>query len=153
MPAADAGEKDMLHKYGLLLALLALPGQALAQTSKPIQLIVPFAPGGSADGIGRILATELSASLGRQVVVINQPGAGGTLGLVAAAKAPADGDTLALAATGALVINPHLPTSNAFDTLRELAPVAKLIDIPIVMVTNAKSGPKTITAVIEQAKA
>src|SRR5207253_10331394 len=61
--------------------------------------------------------------------------------------------TLALAATGALVLNPRRPASNAFDTLRELAPVAKLIDIPIVMVSNAKSGPKTITAVIEQAKA
>src|SRR5579872_4708997 len=97
----------MRFACGLLLAVLALPGAAHAQ--KPIQIIVPFAPGGSADGIGRILATELSAKLGRQVYVENKPGAGGSLGLTVLAKAPPDGDTLAIAATGALVINPHVP--------------------------------------------
>ena len=62
----------MRFAYGLLLAMLALPGAAHAQSSqKPIQIIVPFAPGGSADGIARILATELSAKLGRQVYVEN----------------------------------------------------------------------------------
>jgi tripartite-type tricarboxylate transporter receptor subunit TctC len=99
----------MRFKFGLLLALLALPATAFAQGSqKPIQLIVPFAPGGSADGIARILATDLGARLGRQVVVENKPGAGGTIGLMTAAKSPADGDTLILGATGGLVINPHV---------------------------------------------
>ena len=117
-----------------------------------MQIYVPFAPGGSADGIARILAAELGTSLNRQIVVINQPGAGGTFGLITASKAAPDGDTLAIAATGALVINPHLPTSNAFDTLKELTPVAKLIDIPIVMVASATGDLKSITAVIERAK-
>ena len=144
----------MRFRYALLLTALAmLPGAAFAQGSqKPIQIYVPFAPGGSADGIARILSNEIGVSLNRQVVVINQPGASGTLGLIAAARQPGDGDTLAIAATAALVINPHIPSSNQFDTLKELTPVAKLIDIPIVVVSNAKSDLKTIKTVIERAK-
>jgi tripartite-type tricarboxylate transporter receptor subunit TctC len=146
----------MRLKHVVLLAAFALPtmhSPAWAQTAtKPIQIYVPFAPGGSADGIARILSAEFGAALNRQVVVINQPGASGTLGLIAAARQPGDGDTLAIAATAALVINPHIPSSNQFDTLKELAPVAKLIDIPIVMVSNAKSDLKTIKDVIERAK-
>lgn len=148
----------MHFRHLMLLAALALPvmpGAAGAQPStKALQIYVPFAPGGSADGIARILANEIAASLNRQVVVINQPGAGGTIGLITTAKAPPDGDTLAIAATGALVINPHLPAGNgnSFDTLKELAPVAKLIDIPIVMVSSTKGELKDIKSVITKAK-
>jgi tripartite-type tricarboxylate transporter receptor subunit TctC len=143
----------MRFKLGLLLALLALPLPAFAQSSKPIQLIVPFPPGGSADGIGRIIAAELGSRLSRQVVVENKPGAGGTIGMMAAAKSAPDGDTLTLGATGGLVINPHVQTDHSFDPLRELAPIAKLIDIPIVLATNAKTGPKTVKELIERSKA
>ncbi|MBX9829054.1 MAG: tripartite tricarboxylate transporter substrate binding protein [Xanthobacteraceae bacterium] len=137
----------------LLVTLVLSPATALGQSAqKPIQIYVPFAPGGSADGIARILSNEIGASLGRQVVVINQPGASGTMALVTAARQPGDGDTLAVAATAALVINPHIPSSNSFDTLKELTPVAKLIDIPIVMVSSPKGDLKTIKAVIERAK-
>jgi tripartite-type tricarboxylate transporter receptor subunit TctC len=143
----------MLLKRGLLFAMLALSSSALAQPSqKPIQIIVPFAPGGSADGIGRLIATELGARLGRQAIVEHKPGAGGSLGLTLAAKAPADGSTLAVAATGALVINPHVAEAGSFDPLRDLVPIAKLIDIPIVLVSNAKSGPKTIKELIDLSK-
>jgi tripartite-type tricarboxylate transporter receptor subunit TctC len=132
----------------LLLTLLTLPGVALAQSSqKTMTIIVPFAPGGSADGIARIVAAELGARLGRQVIVEGKPG---TVGIMALAKAPPDGDTLSVAATAALVINPHIPGAVAFDPLRELAPIAKLIDIPIVLVSNAKSGPHTIKEVIDK---
>ncbi|MBM3527075.1 MAG: hypothetical protein FJX62_03200 [Alphaproteobacteria bacterium] len=144
----------MRFKLALLLALLALPLPAAAQSSqKPLQLIVPFPPGGSADGIGRILAAELGARLSRQVVVENKPGAGGTIGLMAAAKSAPDGDTLTLGATGGLVINPHVQTDHSFDPLRELAPIAKLIDIPIVLATNAKTGAKSVKELIERSKA
>jgi tripartite-type tricarboxylate transporter receptor subunit TctC len=144
----------MRMKYVVLAAMLALSGPAHAQSSqKPLQIIVPFAPGGSADGIGRIVALELGARLGRPTVVENKPGAGGSLGLSLLAKAPPDGDTIAIAATGALVINPHVPGSTGFDPARELAPVAKLIDIPLVMIANPKTGPKTILEAINQSKA
>ena len=80
----------MQFVVGLLLAMSGAARAAHAQSSqKPLQIIVPFAPGGSADGIGRILATELSAKLGRQVYVENKPGAGGSLGLTILAKAAA----------------------------------------------------------------
>src|SRR3954470_15143988 len=139
----------MRFVVGLLLAMVALPGVAHAESSqKALQIIVPFAPGGSADGIARILATELSAKLGRQVYAENKPGAGGSLGLTVLAKSPPDGDTIAVAATGALVINPHVPGSTGFDPVKELAFVAKLIDIPLVMVANAKTGPKTMKELI-----
>lgn len=138
----------------LLLAAVALPGAASAQPSqKPIQIIVPFAPGGSADGIARVLAGELTARLGRQTYIENKPGAGGSLGLTVLAKAPPDGDSLAVAATGALVINPHVPGSSGFDPLRELAPVAKLISIPLVIVANPRTGPRSITEAIARSKA
>jgi tripartite-type tricarboxylate transporter receptor subunit TctC len=142
----------MLLKSSLLLAMLVLSGSALAQTQKAIQIIVPFAPGGSADGIARIIASGLSERTGRQVIVENKPGAGGGLGLQILAKSTPDGDTLSIGATGALVINPHVPGSSGFDPLKELMPVAKLIDIPIVMVTNAKTGPKTVKELIERSK-
>lgn len=143
----------MLLKFGLALVLAALSGAAHAQSQKPLQIIVPFAPGGSADGIARILAPELSTKFGRQVYVENKPGAGGSLGLTVLAKMPADGDTISIAATGALVINPHVPGSTGFDPIKELSFVAKLIDIPLVMVTNPKTGPKTMKELIEQSKA
>jgi tripartite-type tricarboxylate transporter receptor subunit TctC len=141
-------------KLGLALVLMALSGAAYAQSSqKPLQIIVPFAPGGSADGIARILSGELATKLGRQVYTENKPGAGGSLGLTILAKSPPDGDTIAIAATGALVINPHVPGSTGFDPVKELTAVAKLIDIPLVFVTNPKTGPKTIKELIDQSKA
>lgn len=143
----------MKFKSALLLAMLALPNAAHAQQSqKPLQIIVPFAPGGSADGIARILALELGVKLNRQAYVENKAGAGGTLGLVALSKSPPDGDTLSIAATGALVINPNVPGSSGFDPVKELATVAKLISIPLVVVANPKTGPKTIMEAIAQSK-
>jgi tripartite-type tricarboxylate transporter receptor subunit TctC len=144
----------MRIRWGLVLAMLALSSAADAQPSqKPIQIIVPFAPGGSADGIARVISVELTARLGRQTYIENKPGAGGSLGLISLSKYPPDGDTLAVAATGALVINPHVPGSTGFDPVRELAPVAKLIDIPLVVVANPKTGPKTIMDAINRSKA
>ena len=143
----------MSLRIGLLLAALALSESALAQGSqKAIQIIVPFPPGGSADGIARIIATELGDRLNRQVFVENKPGAGGGLGLQILSKAPPDGDTLSIGATGALVINPHVPGSSGFDPVKEIMPVAKLIDIPIVLVSNAKTGPKSVKEMIALSK-
>jgi tripartite-type tricarboxylate transporter receptor subunit TctC len=144
----------MLPRLGLLLVTIALTGAALAQPSqKPIQIIVPFAPGASADGIARVIGNELGARMGRQVIIENKGGAGGSLGLQLLAKAPPDGATLAVGATGALVINPHVGDASGFDPLRDLAPIARLIDIPLVVVANKESGPKTIKDLIERSKA
>ena len=143
----------MPPRRALPLALALACGPALAQTSqKPIQIIVPFAPGASADGAARIVANELGPRLNRQVVVENKAGAGGALGLQQVAKSAPDGDTLGVGATGALLLNPNLPSNPGPDLLRELAPVAKLIDVAIVLVANPSTGPKTIRDMIERSK-
>ena len=144
----------MRARFGVIAAILMLAGPATAPAQqKSMQIVVPFAPGASADGIGRIIASELAAKTGRQVIVENKPGGGGALGLMAVAKATPDGDMLSLGATGALVINPNIPGSAAnFDPLRELVPVARLIEIPIVIVANPAAGPKTVKELIERAK-
>src|SRR5262245_10153963 len=134
-------------------ASLLVPGPALAQSSqKAIQIIVPFAPGASADGAARIVANELGPRLGRQVVVEHRAGAGGVIGLQMLAKSAPDGDTLGVGATGALLLNPNLPSNPGPDVLRELAPVAKLIDVAIVLVANPSTGPKSIAEMIERSK-
>jgi tripartite-type tricarboxylate transporter receptor subunit TctC len=141
-----------MRRTALILAMLALAGPAPAQSpQKPIEIIVPFAPGASADGIARLIGQNLALRLGRPVTIENKAGAGGTLGLVALAKSPPDGDTLAIGATGALVISPNLPGAS-FDPLRELAPVARLIEIPIVVVANRDTGPQTIAEMIARSK-
>jgi tripartite-type tricarboxylate transporter receptor subunit TctC len=138
----------------LLLLLLLAPAPALAQASqKSIRIIVPFAPGASADGIARAISVDLGKRMGKTVVVENMVGAGGSAGLVALAKSPPDGDTLGVGATGALLINPHLPGSNAPDLLRDLTPVAKLIEVGVVVVANPKIGPRSITDMLARAKA
>ena len=137
----------------VLLALLLLPAAASAQSQKPIRIIVPFAPGASADGIARAIANGLGERMGKTVVVENSVGAGGSLGLLTVSKSPGDGDTLGVGATGALLINPHLPNSTAPDLLRDLAPVAKLIEVGVIVVANPTVGPKSIQDLIVQSKA
>lgn len=131
---------------------LALPFAARASTEYPsrnVTVIAPFAPGASADGIARIVADGLAPRFGRPVIVENRPGAGGSTGLIALARSEPDGYTLGVGATGALVINPHVPSAAAaFAPLRELAPIAKLIDIPIVLVASPSSGLRTVADVI-----
>jgi tripartite-type tricarboxylate transporter receptor subunit TctC len=136
------------------MGLLLASNCAFAQSSqKPIRIIVPFAPGASADGIARAIATGLGERMGKTVVVENNVGAGGSLGLVTVAKSPPDGDTLGVGATGALLINPHLPNSTAPDLLRDLAPVAKLIEVGVLVVAHPTAGPKSIKELIAQSKA
>jgi tripartite-type tricarboxylate transporter receptor subunit TctC len=137
----------------LLSALLLLPAAAFAQSQKPMRIIVPFAPGASADGIARAIAAGLGERMGKSVVVENMVGAGGALGLMAVAKSPPDGDTLGVGATGALLINPNLPNSTAPDLLRDLAPVAKLIEVGVIVVAHPTKGPKSIKDLIAQSKA
>src|SRR5262245_42577866 len=151
-------EKVQARRWVAVLAFLVLAsalacGPAPAQLSqKPMQIIVPFAPGASADGAARIVANELGPRLGRQVIVEHRAGAGGVLGLQMLAKSAPDGDTLGVGATGALLLNPNLPSNPGPDLLRELAPVAKLIDVGIVLVANPSSGPKSIAEMIERSK-
>ena len=139
----------------LLCAAFVIAAPLRAQTfpEKPITLVVPFATGASADGIARILAAELQAALGKAVVVDNRPGGGGATALIMVSKAPADGYTIAMGATGAIVINPHLPDSPPLRPETQLAPLAKVADIPLVFVAGAKSGIGSVAELIERSRA
>ncbi|HKC43599.1 MAG TPA: tripartite tricarboxylate transporter substrate binding protein [Burkholderiales bacterium] len=143
----------MLRVLGAALcAVLTLSSGAFAQSypSKPIRFIAPFPPGGSADTIARLLAQEMTKSFGQQVVVENRPGAGGNIGVELVAKSPPDGYTVGIGAAGALAINQSLMGKLPYDPQKDLAAVAKLADIPIVLAvanaTSAASVPDLIAA-------
>lgn len=138
---------------GLAVALLGGAVSAQGFPDRPITLVVPFAAGASADGIGRILAQELSGSLGQPVIVRNQPGAGGAVGLMAVAHSQPDGYTLGLGATGAIAINPHVPNAAPLKPNKDLAPVAKLADVPLVIVAGKRTGYKNLKDMLDQARA
>ncbi|RYZ12183.1 MAG: tripartite tricarboxylate transporter substrate binding protein [Comamonadaceae bacterium] len=136
-------------------ALVVLGAGAQAQgafPTRPITLIVPFAPGASADGIARIVARDLSASLGQPVVVENKPGAGGATGLIQVSKSVPDGHVIGLGATGAIVVNPNLPEPSALKPQTDLATVAKLADIPLVLVAGSKAGYANLRDFLEKAR-
>ena len=123
----------------LFLVLLGMLSAASAQTypSRPIKLVVGFAPGGGVDINARMLAPKLSEYLGQQVVVDNKPGAGTNIANEYVAKSPADGYTL-LINTAAVAINMSLYSKLPFDTLRDFAPVSVFSESPNVLVVNAK---------------
>jgi tripartite-type tricarboxylate transporter receptor subunit TctC len=142
----------------ILLALLLLLGAPLAQAqtvTQPVRLIVPFAPGGTVDILGRLLAEILTPKLnGRAVVVENRSGAGTFIAMQAVATAPADGHTLALAATTVLANAPIIPgITMPIDPDRTLKPVANLITVPIVLVGQPQAPFRSLPELIAYAKA
>ena len=148
-------KRSLFMKRVALIVLSAASSLAVAQSfpSKPLTLIAPFAPGASADGIARIVARELSVALGQSVVVENRPGGGGATGLIAVAKATADGHTLGIGATGAITIGPHLPDAAPLNPQKQLEPLAKIADIPLVLVAGRNAGFDTLGQLLAKARA
>lgn len=147
------------RRTGLALLLLAsLSTHVLAQAddkypSKPVTIVVPQAPGGANDAIARIVAQKLTESTGQQFLVENKTGAGGNVGMAAAAKSRPDGYTLVLTADSAAVINPSLYKSTGFDTLKDFEPVASVATAGYVLVANNSFAPKNVAELIAAAKA
>ncbi len=137
------------------LGLLALPSPAFAQSypSRPITLIVPFAPGGPADFIGRLIGLKLAEELGQQVVVDNRSGANTIVGAQAVARAKPDGYTLLLAIDGTLVMNPFLYANLPYDPFKEFVPVTQVAAVPSALTANIKVQPNTLKEVIEAERA
>ena len=134
---------------------LILPCEAFAQTypSRPIRLVVPLSPGGFADVPTRMLLPRLSAALGRQVIVDNKPGAGGTIGADSVAKSAPDGHTLLVAATPH-VISAHLYRTLPYDSLKDFAPIALFGSGPYALVVNPQKLPvASVRELIAAAKA
>ena len=135
-----------------LSAPLASQAQAPAQTGKPVRIVVPFAPGGAQDGIGRYFSTQLGELLGAPVVVENKAGAGGVIAADAVAKAAPDGTTLLLATGGAITIAPHLNSKLPYNVEQDLTSVALIADTPMVLAVPDASPFKTLADVLRDAK-
>ena len=139
----------------LLSALLAIASSAaIAQAfpSKPIRIIVPFTPGSATDTMARPIADKLSGALGQQVLVENRPGAGGTIGIAALAKSPADGYTVAVVSTGH-VVNPVLYAGLPYDTIRDFNGVSPLASLPSVLVVSPSLGARSVQELVAMAMA
>jgi tripartite-type tricarboxylate transporter receptor subunit TctC len=140
----------------VVCAILAAGPAAQAQQpypAKPIRFIAPFPPGGSADAIARLLAQELAKSLGQPVLVENRPGAGGNIGVDLVAKSAPDGYTIGIGAAGALTINQSLMGKLPYDPLKDLAPITKLADIPIVLAAASSTPAGSVGELITVARA
>jgi tripartite-type tricarboxylate transporter receptor subunit TctC len=150
-----------MFKALCLLTCLSLSTAAVAQTAaasnawptKPIRVFIPFPPGGGTDFIGREVTNRIGSATKWTFVVDNRPGAGGNIGIDAAAKSPADGYSLVIGQTSNLAINPSLYSKLPYDPLNDLTPIGLIGTSPLVIVVTANSPFKTIGEVIAAAKA
>ena len=119
----------------VLAALLCANSLTFGQAfpNRPIRMVVPFAPGGSIDTVGRLIAQRWGANLNQQIVVDNRGGAGGTIGTLLVAKAPADGYTILHGNSGPLSIGPNLYAKPGYDLFRDLAPVSLVNSAPFLI--------------------
>jgi tripartite-type tricarboxylate transporter receptor subunit TctC len=138
----------------LALALLAVPCPALAQAfpSKPVRLVVPFAPGGATDTFSRVVAIELARSLGQQVLVENRPGAGTIIGAEIVAKAAPDGHTLFFTDLSTHAITASIYPKLSYHPLRDFAAVAPVNSSPLLWLAHPSVSVKTVKQFIALAK-
>lgn len=135
-----------------LMAALATPTHAQDWPQRPVKIIVPFAPGGNADGMARIIGQRLGEVLGQQFVVENRTGAGGTIAVDSVVRSPADGYTLLWGVQPQIVIIPHMQKVN-YDPVKDLAPISVLATNPFVLVVNAKLPVKSVAEFVNYVKA
>jgi tripartite-type tricarboxylate transporter receptor subunit TctC len=121
------------------LSVAAVPAWPQDYPSRPIHLIVGFAPGGTGDIVGRLIGNKLSIALGQSVVVENRPGAGGTLAARDVANATPDGTMLSVAQTPEIAINPYFMKDAGYDPLKDLQPIALAGVVPLALVVPANS--------------
>ena len=132
------------------LSAAALPalGQA-AYPSKPILLVIAFAPGGGTDTTGRIVAKRLGETLGQQIVVENRAGAGGNIATDFVAKAAPDGYTLALTSVGPLTVAPHMIAKLPYDPKKDVAPVSLAVTFPNALVVHPSTGAQSLADMLK----
>lgn len=123
---------------------------AASYPNKPVKIIVPFAPGGGSDFMGRLLAKQLSEKLGQPFIVENKPGAGGNLGAEIAVKSPADGYTLMLTAAS-YTVNPYV-YKVPFDSLKDITPIAQLARGPFIIAVTPSLPAKSLKELVDLAK-
>jgi tripartite-type tricarboxylate transporter receptor subunit TctC len=146
----------MRRRAALALAL-ALPGASGAAwaadyPAKPVKIVVPYAPGGGADSVARIVAKKVSENVGQAIVIENKGGAGAILGTDQVAKAEPDGYTLLLGQSGPISINPAVYKSLPYDPVKDFAPITMTTAYPYVLVVNSELPAKTLHELVALAK-
>ena len=138
----------------LVLLALMLPSVAFSQyPNKPIRMIVPFAPGGASDFVGRILQPRMGELLGQQIVVENRPGASGNIGLDAAAKSAPDGYTIFLGNVGTVALNPAVFPKLGVTPTKDFIAITQVVDVPGVLVIHPDVKANTVKDLVAIAKA
>jgi tripartite-type tricarboxylate transporter receptor subunit TctC len=135
------------------LLLLLFAGQAFAQyPSKPLRLVVGFAPGGAADYVARAFQEPLGRALGQPVVVENKPGAGSSIAAEFVAKSPPDGYTFLIASPSSILVNPLLTPKAGFEPTKDLVPVSKVSSSPLLLAVNPALGVNDLRGLIRYLK-
>jgi tripartite-type tricarboxylate transporter receptor subunit TctC len=147
-------EKKMLRFLAFVSLLAATFGSAAQDwPNRAIRIIVPFAPGGATDIPARLVAPKLSDALGQPVVVENRTGAGGIVGIQAAAQSQPDGYTMLMATNGELVMNPSIYPKLPYDPFKDFVPVSIMLESPMLLVTSSTSSFNSVADVLAAAKA
>ena len=154
------GEFEMNQQFRLLAGAALCAVALVASTSvfaqqfptRPIRMIVPFAPGGNTDIIGRVFAPRMGEALGEQVVIDNRGGAGGTIGTEMAARAAPDGYTLIMVSAGH-TINPAMIKKLNYDSVNDFAPIGVIADVPTAFVVHPSLPVKNVKELVAIAKA
>jgi tripartite-type tricarboxylate transporter receptor subunit TctC len=145
--------RSLLAALGAAPVLTLLPRSAFAAyPDRPIRLIVPFAPGGNADIVGRLIGEQISKALGQPVVVENRAGAGGGIGADFVAHADPDGYTLFVGSNGPLTVNPFVQAKLSYDPLKDFAPVALTSYVPHALILNNDVKAKTLPELVALSK-
>ena len=145
----------MKRRHLLAAALAAsapLPLRAQSCPERPVRFVVPYQPGGSTDTCSRLIAEKLAAIFGQQVVVDNKPGGGTIIGTEIVAKARPDGYTILLT-PGALAVNAAFGVALPYDSLKDVAPVARFVDLPMLLASNNDAPFKSVAELIAWSKA
>src|SRR6202035_2282754 len=142
------GRRRMLiHRLGRLLAAAAIALLAGAQAqdypTRPIKVVIAFPAGGPTDFVGRLLADKLKDLLGQPVIIENKAGANGAIGADCVAKSAPDGYTLFLTTSGAVTITPNLRTDTPYDTLRDFAPISRVVSVNEVLAVRPDLAAKS----------
>jgi tripartite-type tricarboxylate transporter receptor subunit TctC len=131
----------------------AAPADAQTYPSRPIRVVVPFPPGGPTDGMARIISDRLSATLGQPIVVENKGGAGGGIGGKYVSDSEPDGYTILMSPGGSLTTGPLINPNIGYDPVKTLAPVAQLVEMPIIVAVHPDLPVHAMSDVVPYAKA
>jgi tripartite-type tricarboxylate transporter receptor subunit TctC len=150
-PSHPHGRRAVLLATATLLAAPAVRAQGW-RPDRPLRMVVPFAPGGAADTIARLIGDPLGQELGQPVTVENRPGGGTTIGAVAVARAAPDGHTLLYATPNVQILNPYLMRSLPYDPVADFAPVIALMRAPKLLVVGPGFAARDVASLLEMAK-